>query len=336
MTHKPNIFTDFLRALDVPCTAACSADRYAGMPFQSMYGLMRLLRDYGVDSEAYRIADPQKMLSLTPPFLAGTAGGFVIVNGIDRAMRQVRYMSEGVCETAPADTFVKAWNGIVLLAYPGDKACEPDYALHARIEFFNRAKRWILAFAVLALTVYAVAVNGVYRHVSTVLLMLLDMLGLYFSFLLVQKSLNIHNPHADRVCGVLQEGGCDHVLETSASKFFGLFGWSEVGLAYFSVSLLALLMFPQTWGALALCNLCCLPFTAWSIWYQKFRAKAWCTLCVSVQCLLWLLFFCYLGGGWIRAGWPPAWHLTVLGFSYLAMLLGVNALTPYMKKPDNN
>lgn len=95
MASKPNLFTDFLKALEVPCTAECSSRDYAGMPFQSLYGLMRLLRDYGVDSEAYRITDPQKLTCLTPPFLADTSGGFVIVNDIDREARQMRYMSEG-------------------------------------------------------------------------------------------------------------------------------------------------------------------------------------------------------------------------------------------------
>ena len=52
--------------------------------------------------------------------------------------------------------------------------------------------------------------------------------------------------------------GCDSVLETKASKFFGIFGWSEVGFSYFSVSLLTLLIFPQWICYLALLQ-CLLP-----------------------------------------------------------------------------
>ena len=119
------------------------------------------------------------------------------------------------------------------------------------------------------------------------LLSLIDIAGLYLTYLLVQKSLKIKNRVADTVCKALQEGGCDNVLEMKAAKFFGIFSWSEVGFTYFSVSLLTLLMFPQWICYLALCNACCLPFTFWSIWYQKFRAM--CERAVFAVAALFLL-----------------------------------------------
>lgn len=127
----------------------------------------------------------------------------------------------------------------------------------------------------------------------------------------------------------------DVVLATSASKFFGIFGWSEVGLAYFSVSPLCLLMFPQHIGALALCNVICLPFSFWSVWYQNFRAESWCTLCLCVQAMLWLLFFCYLGGGWLRAAWAPSCDFVVLSVCYVAVMLSINALMPLIDRENN-
>ena len=110
------------------------------------------------------------------------------------------------------------------------------------------------------------------------------------------KSVYVHTNDAYRVCGILQHGGCDKILSMDASKFFGLFGWSEVGLGYFLVSTAALLLYPSYLPWLAWANLCCLPFTFWSIWYQRFRARHWCTLCVLTQCMLWCQFFCYLSG----------------------------------------
>ena len=169
-------------------------------------------------------------------------------------------------------------------------------------------------------------------HWSTICIAAVDIAGLYFTYLLVQKSLNIHNPAADRVCGVLQAGGCDSILELKASKFFGIFGWSEVGFAYFSVSLLTLLLFPNLLPELALCNLCCLPFTFWSIWYQRFRAHKWCTLCVCVQGSLWLLFFSYCFGGWLRLAFPISLDFVILGVAYLGVMLGLNAIMPLIEK----
>ena len=135
---------------------------------------------------------------------------------------------------------------------------------------------------------------------------------------------------------MLQKGGCDSILELKASKFFGIFSWSEVGFTYFSVSLLALLVFPQWICYLALCNACCLPFTFWSIWYQRFKAHKWCTLCVSVQATLWLLFFCYLCGGWFRGAFPLRIEFFVLGVTYVTVLMALNRIMPMFDHSTSN
>lgn len=178
-------------------------------------------------------------------------------------------------------------------------------------------------------------VNGIYHHPALILTGLLDCAGLFFTFLLVQKSLHIKSKTGDAVCGVIEKGGCDDVLASKGSTFMGLFGWSEVGFAYFSVSLMALLLFPQAWGALALCNAVCLPFSFWSIWYQKTRVKAWCTMCLSVQATLWCLFFCYLAGGVLKEAWPPTAAVLALGAAYVGALLGLNRLMPLIERNDD-
>ncbi len=315
---------DYLTALGVPHTEGYTDRRFAGMPFHTLFGLTRLLEEYGVKSEGYSLADKGELLKLRPPFLAQTDGGLVIVTAA--GSDGVGYMTQGVAERIPFEEFEKVWNGNVLLSIPAAGAKEPDYGLHARLEFFMRAKKWVLALCVAFLLAYFYISRQLYLDVWATVVAVVDIFGLYMTYLLVQKSVNIHSAAADRVCGVLQEGGCDKILATGASKFFGLFGWSEVGFSYFSVSLLALLLFPSTLPALALCNICCLPFTVWSIWYQGFRAHHWCTLCVCVQGSLWLLFFSYLFGGRVAEAFPPTLTFVVLGAAYVGVMLGINAV----------
>lgn len=325
------LICDYLRALKVPFTVAYSDQQFESMPFKTLFGFSKLLEKYGVDSQGYDLsADKSEISALPVPFIAKTVGGLVIVT--DVGDNRVSYLTEGVPEEIARDEFFKVWDGRVMVSEPRKGAKEPDYGLHARVAFAMKAKKWVLAACCLALFAYLFITNGIYTHVSTILLSLIDLGGIYVTYLLVQKSLKIHNTTADHFCGILQEGGCDSVLEMKASKFFGLFGWSEVGFSYFSVSLLALLMFPSMLPTLALCNVCCLPFTFWSIWYQRFRAHKWCTMCVTVQCSLWLLFFCYLFGGWLREAWPPTIHFIVLGVTYVGVMLGLNALMPLIEK----
>lgn len=319
-----SLFSDFLTELGVRHTEGYSDSRFASMPFQSMFGLSKLLAAYGVPSEGVRIADKDELSALTPPFLAETPGGFVIVTSV--GSDRVGYMSWGERETVGASDFKRAWTGVALLAFPDRQSVEPDYDKHALLQFVGRAKKWVLWALAVAIFAYFFVTNGIYRHWSTVMLVVFDLLGLWLTTMLVQKTLKIKNKAADHVCGILEAGGCDSILELKASSFFGIFKWSEVGFAYFSVSLAALLAFPGSIGALALCNVCCLPFTVWSIWYQKFRAKVWCTLCVSVQCTLWLLFVCYLLGGWLAQALPLRLSTFVLAACYGAALLGLNKL----------
>lgn len=326
--HSPCLLTDYLQALHVAHTYDYSVKRFAEIPFHTLFGLSKLLKEYGVESEGYKLNDKREIARLSTPFLAVTSVGMVIVT--DVSDNQIGYISQGVKEVAPFDQFCNAWNGNVFLSFPTPEAAEPDYISHARLEFFMRAKKWVLVFCISALLIYLFITNRLYSDVSTILLTLFNLGGLYFTWLLVQKSMNIHTKAADRVCKVLQEGGCDDILSLKASKFFGLFGWSEVGFSYFSVSLLTMLLLPEMLPWLAICNLCCLPFTFWSIWYQKFRAKKWCTLCVCVQATLWALFFCYLGGGWIEQAWPLTSKLFALGVAYIAVMLGINALESKM------
>ncbi len=330
-----SLLSDWLTLLGVSHTHDYTLGKEKAMPFKTWFGLSRALEDYGVESAAFFIADKSEIKDLPVPFIAHTAGaggGNIIVTAIDGD--KVEYLSLGQPEETTIPRLVEAWDGNVSISIVREGVAEPDLGLHRRLDFFKKSKKWVMLACLAALFVYAFVTNGLYRYVSTYFIAAIDLGGLYVTYLLIQKSLKIHNPKADRFCGVLQAGGCDDVLATSASKFFGLFGWSEVGFAYFSVSLLALLMFPASLPSLALCNICCLPFTAWSIWYQRFRAKRWCTLCVTVQCSLWLLFFSYLAGGWVEKCLPVNIDFFVLGVAYVGVMLLINTLMPLIQETD--
>ena len=96
-------------------------------------------------------------------------------------------------------------------------------------------------------------------------------------------------PHAERICSVIEKGGCDTVLSTKSFKFFGLFGWSEVGFAYFSVKpeshCLFFRVIPHRWLS---STHVAFPSPSGAYGIRKSVPKAWCTLCLCVQSLLWL------------------------------------------------
>lgn len=307
---KASIFSDFLQALGVQHTGRYSDSRFNGLTFKSLFGLSRLLDEYGVENSAWRVPRTGSVGHIPLPFLAQKPDNFVIVTAVSPS--QVDYICKGERKQMPVSDFEKNWTGVVLLASPQAGACEPEYHRHRMLDFASEALTWIMTTAMVTILTYLYVTRGLYHSVAASVLIMVDLAGLTVTSMLMLKSLNIHTTAADRVCSVLQRGGCDKILAMEASKFFGLFGWSEVGLGYFAVSTAALLLFPSYINYLAMANICCLPFTFWSIWYQRFRARHWCTLCVITQGLLWCQFFCYLSGGFerhFRLDTPGPWIL---------------------------
>lgn len=332
-----SLFSDFLTALGVKHTEDYSDRRFEEMPFQSMFGLAKLLNEYGVGTAGVKVdagAKSDAIINFATPFLIDTPNGFLIItkcNGND-----ITYMSNQKVFTVPKLELINSWNGITLLAEADSQSIEPGFGRHHIAEVAKSIKYCALIFLSIALTGFAMWRNGQYSHWAAWLLIVLDFCGVLFSWMLVQKSLGIKNAAAEAVCSVLEEGGCDQLARSEASSFMGIFKWSEVGLAYFSVSLIALLLFPSLLPALAAINILCLPYTVWSIAYQKFKAKVWCTLCVSVQITLWLLFAAYLIGGWTEQIFPLTTNFVIdfiaLGCVYVATLLGINRLDDSIMK----
>lgn len=331
------IFTDFLKALGVSHTRDYSDAQFRGMTFKSLFGLSHLLKDYGIESEGWRLDDISEIRKLDTPFLAQKKDGvFIIVDGMakpeDFEGSDISYLEGGIRHTAKASALMPDLNGVVLLAYPDNKSAEPHYGAHALTEFVNRASGYLLLVVSLGIMAYFFITRGLYSHLSTILLTVFDIFGLWLSYMLLQKSLGIHTSTSDRVCGVLEKGGCDVITTSKASKLFGVFSWSEVGFGYFGVSLATLLVFPHLWPELALCNILCLPYTVWSITYQKFVAHHWCTLCVGVQATLWALFFCYLFGGITARILPLHFNILVLGGVYVVTVIALHYMLEIFRK----
>ena len=323
------LFSDFLTALGVRHTTGYSDMRFEQMPFKSMFGLAGLLREYGVAVAGVKVdigTRREAFVQLPRPFLADTADGFMIVTGLDGD--RVTYMSQHKEFVASVDELLGAWNGVALLAAPSPRALETEYMRHHIGELSEGVKyRFILILAIIV-GGFAVWSSGLFTHWAAWLILAFDCAGIAVSWMLLEKSLGIKNARADAVCSVLGVGGCDEIARSEASSFMGIFKWSEVGMAYFTVSLAALLLFPECMPALAAINVLCLPYTVWSIWYQRFKARTWCTLCVTVQVLLWLLFVGYLCAGALGGVFPFTTAFIVdfilLGCGYLLALLGIN------------
>lgn len=330
MANSASLFTEYLKALGIPHTDAYSSRRYRAYPRRmAMTAMYDLLREYRAAPEITDSEPAEDALAALPtPFVAScTDGNCRIVTGV--TSDRVTFIGpQRRKESASLTEFVAGWDGKALIAHPDAESGETGFKAHKFKEMSCRVETWALVAGLAFLVVSFAVINDLFRTWSAPVALLLNAAGIYVCYLLILKDAHVESRAADSVCGVIESHGCSTVLSHDASVFMGLFPWCQIGMTYFSVSFLAILLYPPCMPYLAVASACCLPYTVWSVCYQKFKIKAWCTLCLCVQTIFWLEFFVYLAGGRFHGVFPLHFDLAILLACYLVTLLVLNRAVP--------
>ena len=326
-----NTFIALLDLLEVKHTKTFSEKCFNEHPHKNnLFGLSKLLSDYGVKNAGTRISDKKNDITeIQTPFIAQFSSEFVAVSNVEPD--SVSFFWKGSDHVMPVAKFIEAWTGVVLLAESSEESIEPDYKKHKQTELINIFKKIIFFSAFGLLLVLAYFFQSLYTDVGISILLIVNLTGMYISWLLLLKQLHIESQYADKICSLFKQKDCNDILESEAAKMWGVIGWSEIGFGYFLANVLMLLFLPELITYIALINIITLPYSFWSVWYQKTKAKQWCMLCLIVQVLLWAIFIINLIGGYIRIpelGFLELFYLTIAGSCYFASILGINLLSP--------
>ena len=129
-----NTFITFLDLLKVKYTKSFSDQYFNEYPHKyNMFGLSKMLGDYGVENMAVRIKDKeQNITEIETPFIAHFGGDFVVVYKIESD--SVHFYLKGSQHVLSVENFIEAWSGIVLLAETSEKSIEPDYKEHRKTD----------------------------------------------------------------------------------------------------------------------------------------------------------------------------------------------------------
>lgn len=288
-TKIKNILELSLQQLKVKFTKIYVNKLYDINPYRnSFWGLSNMLSEYQVQNRGIKMNEKNELSSLTVPFIANIEGESVLIERIKD--EEVNYIRKGQEEKMLLEDFRNRWDGTALLIEKTEKSIEPNYKENYKKQLFNILRKNALAACIIVSLVMGIIINNLYMHWGLSLLLIINMAGSYISYLLLLKQMYIQNDQADKICSLFKKGGCNTVLESPAAKFMGIIGWSEVGFGYFISNILILALFPTLLPYLVLVNICALPYSFWSVWYQWFKAKEWCPLCLIVQILLWMIF----------------------------------------------
>ena len=290
MSKRQNIFISFLELLKVRHTKEFSNQYFNEHPHKyNLFGLSKMLSEYGIENAAIRITNKEQDLpEIQTPFIAPFGGDFAAVHKIKPD--KVSLLWRGSEHELPVAKFIEAWNGIALLAEPPPTSIEPNYREHRKTELLGLLIKALLFSAGGFILLLTYLKSALYTTIGLSLLLLINLTGIFISWLLMLKHLRIRSQYADKICSLFKQSNCNSVLESSAAKLFGIIGWSEVGLGYFATNVLFLLFAPSLVAYIALINIATLPYAFWSAWYQYAKARQWCPLCLIVQVLLWSIF----------------------------------------------
>lgn len=320
-----NVFTRFLQALDVPHTSVYSNRYYREHPYKNnLYGLSRMLSYYGVDNLALQLErNESELLELEAPFIAFANNEFVLVEKLSSTY--VVYCWRGKLIRLTVDDFLKTWSGIVLLAEKTERSKEPEYGENLKAEWFGKGERIAFLMVLLSLLFVSFFMDRQLSLVYLALSSVFNLAGLYVSWMLLLKQIGMQTDIGDRVCSLFKKSSCNDVLNSPASKLFGVIGLSEIGMSYFISNLLILHCASPLYGYYVLVSAMALPFTVWSFCYQKFKIHIWCPLCLAVLGILWINFLMNVLYE-IPVVNVTGGHLLLAGCIYLLPLLAVDIL----------
>ena len=242
----------------------------------NLFGLSKMLFDYGVNNGATSISDKENDIQeIQTPFIAQFSGDFVAVHKVDPD--NVAFLWKDHQHVLPVAKFIEAWTGIVLLAEASEQSGEPDYKNHRKTALIDRLKltAFLSACGLMAVMAYLsgngilpliITPNQLHHSITGIsLLLLVNLAGLYVSWLLLLKQMRVQSQYADKICSLFKQKDCNNVLESEATKLFGLIGWSEIGFGYFLTNVLILLFAPALVTYIALINVLTLPYAFWSV-----------------------------------------------------------------------
>jgi hypothetical protein len=287
MVRDENILAVLFESLNVKHTRYHLDRCFMEHPHRdNLYGISDILSDYGIENKCVRFTNNKHLPNIDSPFIAHLGNNLVVVTNITND--NVSFVMLGKKQLLKTSEFCKYWNGIVLIAEITEKSIEPDYKRHKKIELYLFLRTFVLLAAVVFLCILLYIQNIFFKSLGVNLLLFSNLIGGITCLLLLHKQIHKTSNYGNKLCSVFGMRDCN---SASKSKLFGVVGWAEVGLSYFISNVALILAFPNLINYLIIVNFCAIPYTVWSVWYQKFRMHQWCFLCLMVQLVVCIILF---------------------------------------------
>jgi uncharacterized membrane protein/thiol-disulfide isomerase/thioredoxin len=273
--------------------------------------LSNQLKDWNVESIAVKLTKSQ-LPEIPYPAIAHlnvNGGHFVVLHKMEN--EKIYYTDpEAGFFSVSVDDFTKNWSGFLLLLEATEKSGEEGYKQKRKYEIFEQ---WSL-YVSFALLISSLILPLFFLTPKTVVVYTLCSLGAVTSFLLLQKQFGLGGKALNSFCKLGSKSDCDSVINSPASKLFGVINLSEMGLWYFAGSVLSMVLAALSTASvepyLFVFTIIATALSFLAIYYQALVIKKWCPLCLAVVLVIWIQAAFYIVS-------PPA---IVLDFKSISVL----------------
>lgn len=328
-----NIFVELLKSLNVKYTFDYAMKLYREHPHKNnLYGLSAMLTSYGIENVGVKLEEKKQITNIEAPFIAFASNDFVLIKKIKD--NKINYLWRDKKISISLDKFMTVWSGVLLIPEADKNSIEPNYQENRKKEFFDNLLSGLLWCILIMGGLYLLLTSELWKSSKGIILSLLT-IGLYINYLLLQKQMNMQSNYADKLCSLFKKSDCNNVLESNAAKVGGIFSWSEIGFGYFVSTLILCLLFPHWIFYCAWISILTLPYTLWSVWYQWFKVKQWCPMCLIIMGLFWLLFIVYLFSGYLQIVFFRPLDLLWVGLLYILPFLIIHKFIPILVDARN-
>ncbi|WP_430409529.1 thioredoxin domain-containing protein [Kordia sp.] len=179
--------------------------------------------------------------------------------------------------TLSKEAFLKKWKGIVFLVEENTKLSKK---LHS-FKLFH-------AIAIACLLTFLVLLKHYFPTTSQFLFVLFPLLGLFFSIVALQHIFNLNQTFVDTFCSSTNSQQCTSVVNSTRWKILEKISFSDISITFFSFQILlffssgftnSLDLFFELQKIILFASI---PILILSLYYQKFIAKKWCRVCISI------------------------------------------------------
>lgn len=236
------------------------------------------LNAFKIENQAAQI-DIDNIPKLKEPFLSlirnNKVDQFVLAKVISTVSVEI-YNGQEKLFSISFDEFKKIFSGFIVVI---DKQ-QPTFRLNIR-NWLRPLSISLLTFAVFYLFwMHPTQTINIYAY------FLLTIAGLICSLLLFVHSLGFNNHFLQRFCTLSKSTDCNGVLHSKAANLWKDINLTDVGIIYFSVQLIYLLLLPNAISILLAVSIVGILFPIYSIYQQAYIIKKWCPLCLTIAAIL--------------------------------------------------